>query len=233
MGLKSLFIKTPVEEEKRKVNDVQEVHPQLTPVPYELRPQTQPVATNEDFSVFMGQLQEVLEESNLPNVQDYMDLKKALENMQGMNMDEATKYKAVFATLQAAGCDLNALIESFNFYKNILEGEKQKFDEALSSTTSEAVLEKQKRIEELVRQNEEKSETIRKLNAEINSNQEQVSSMQVEVSSANAKIEQKKYNFAAAYQQVFNEIESDERKVKMYIGTIDKQQKTKKFGTKK
>ena len=115
MGLKDLFYKSSKNEESEQSTMPVPV-PISTPVYSTKYTAPTPSVTNEDFSVFYGQLMEALEEANLPNVQDYIDLKKSLINMQNLPMDEATKFKAVFATLSGAGCDLGELLQSFDYY---------------------------------------------------------------------------------------------------------------------
>jgi chromosome segregation ATPase len=219
MGFKSLFIVS----DKKNGSDEKQVTqapatPSVAPAPVPYIPTA--AQTNEDFSMFAEQLRSALDDANMPNVQDYMDLKQAVKNMDGIAMDESTKYKAVFATLQASGCDLKALVESFDYYGNIVDGEKQKFDEAIQSAVSDAVLDKQRKVESLTKENEEKAADIKRLTEEINANQQQITTLSVEVSTANSKIEQKKANFTAAYQQLKNEMEADRKKVELYVGAI-------------
>jgi hypothetical protein len=182
MGLKDLFYKSSNNEEPEQSTMPVPV-PISTPV-YSTKyttPTPTPSVTNEDFSVFYGQLMEVLEEANLPNVQDYIDLKKSLINMQNLPMDEATKFKAVFATLSGAGCDLGELLQSFDYYGNVVDAEKQKFEEAIQSSLSDAVLEKQKTVEQLSKQNEQAASEIQRLTQTMAESQNQIASLQVEI----------------------------------------------------
>ena len=99
--------------------------------------------------MFVQELEAALEKANLPSQQDYLDFAKSLKNMESLPMDEATRYKAAYATLQSVGCDLGQLIDSFDYYQGILDGEKDKFDEALRSTVNETVMQKEQQIKQL------------------------------------------------------------------------------------
>lgn len=198
----------------------------LTPMPGDAY-QPAPALTN-DFTMFYEQLSNALDEANLPTQQDYMDLKQALTNMASLPIDEASKYKAAFATLQSVGCDITALLESFNYYNNVIDSEKHKFDEATQGAVSNAVLEKQKTVEQLTQQNQTNAEQIRQLTEQTNANAQQIAGLQAEISTSTSKIEQKKANFKAAYDKMKTEMESDKQKIQMFIGTAQTAPKTKK-----
>jgi predicted nuclease with TOPRIM domain len=203
-------------DEANKGATVQSTQP--APVPY--IPPVPVSVSSEDFTVFHTQLTDALEAANMQNVQDYMDLKKALQNMASLPMDENTKFLAAFATMQTAGVDAQTFLESFDYYNNVVDGEKNKFDEAIQAALSEAVLDKQKTIERLSKQNETNTAEISRLTSEIASNNQQITTLQVEVSTDNAKLDQKKANFAAAYNKVKAEIQSDLVKAQQHIGTL-------------
>lgn len=216
MGLKSLFIK---EDPKTAPATADADKNRPAPVPY-VPPQTLVPATSEDFMTFYTQLEESLEEANLPNVQDYMDLKKALANMANLPMNEDTKIQAAFAAMATAGGNAQAFQESFDYYKNIIETEKTKFEEAFASMQSDAVLEKQKTIETLTKKNEDNATKVQQLTEETNANAQKIAQLQVEVSTDNARLEQKKANFNAAYQKVMSEIDADMAKIQKHIGAL-------------
>jgi chromosome segregation ATPase len=225
MGFKDLFIVT----EKKDVGDTTSAAPTSAPqpVPY-IPPVVRTTVSNEDFSLFREQLEESLEAANLPTKQDYMDLRKALVNMNGLQMDEATKYKAAFATLQSVGCDVSEIVDSFNYYGNVVDGEKQKFDEATQSALSDDVLEKQQTVESMTKENVKSATEIKRLTEKTTANQQQITALQTEISAVTSKIDQKKATFEAAYDKVKSEMQADLEKVKLYLGNIAPAPKTKK-----
>jgi chromosome segregation ATPase len=183
--------------------------------PTESRPRV--VAAEGDTSPFIKQLEMALEKANLPSQQDYLDFAKALKNMESLPMDEATRYKAAYATLQSVGCDLRELIESFTYYQGILDGEKDKFEEALRATVSETVNEKERQIKQLAAENEDHSAEIQKLTAAININQQKLNALQAELGDVNTKLGQRKAGFLAAYSALRQRMQGDEGKIKMYL----------------
>lgn len=205
--------------------------PEAAPQPTIVQQQSAPIQTqyisnssSEDFNNFLAQLEEALDAANMPNTQDYMDLRTALKNMSEISIDEPSKYKAAFATLQAAGCDLKELLNSFDYYENVLTTEEHKFNEAVEASASDSVGKDQKELNRLMKENSDKSAQIQQLTNEINENTQKINTLQVSVSNGSAKVNQKKGDFEAALKKVQDELESDKKKVETYIGTMPIQQ---------
>lgn len=209
---KLLFVEKP-----GKVTPAQT--PQPAPVPYIEPSRNIPQVSNEDFGIFCQQLYDALEAANMPG-QDYMDLRQALKNMSNLSMAEETKFQAAFATMATSGADSESFMQSFDYYKNILLSEKQKFDEAIESAMSDSVHTKQATLKQLTETNEKNAAEIKRLTEEISANNTQCTSLQVEISSANSKLDQKKQNFEAAYQKIIKEIDEDSIKSQKYISML-------------
>ncbi|HTY59864.1 MAG TPA: hypothetical protein VMF59_13670, partial [Bacteroidota bacterium] len=101
MKFKDLWIKPPTDEGDQ--GDVVPRAPGSVPPPV----QASAPADDDATAPFVAQLEEALEKANLPSQQDYLDFAKALRNMGNLPMDEPTKYRAAFATLQSFGCNLH------------------------------------------------------------------------------------------------------------------------------
>ena len=115
----------------------------------------------------------------------------------------------------------------------MVDAEKQKFEEAIQSSLSDAVLEKQKTVERLSKQNEQASSEIQRLTQTMAESQNQIASLQVEISVSNSALNQKKVNFDAAYQKIKSEMQTDLEKVKLYIGSAPSPTPKTKKSTKK
>ncbi|MGA9120302.1 MAG: hypothetical protein WB699_13145 [Bacteroidota bacterium] len=217
MKFKDLWIKAPADDKasEESTNAPQSSNP--SPSSQSAYGAT-PGSTREgDSAIFVQQLDAALEKANLPSQQDYLDFAKALKNMESLPMDEATRYKAAYATLQSVGCDLRQLIDSFDYYEGILDGEKDKFDEALRSTVTESVMQKEKQIKQLTGENDDHSAEIQKLTAAINLNQQSITKLQGELADINARLDQRKSGFMAAYNSLKQRLQGDEGKIKTYL----------------
>jgi hypothetical protein len=212
MDIKGLFWKS---DKKSPTNEDKPTQIQAPPQSVHIAPSLTQVSP-EDFTMFCQQLYDALDAANMPG-QDYMDLRQALKNMSNLSMTEETKFQAIFATMATAGADSESFMQSFDYYKNILSSEKEKFDEAIESAISDSVHTKQATVEQLTDANTKNAVEIKRLTEEISANNTQITSFQIEISNASSKLDQKKQNFEAAYQKVEKEIDDDCIKSQKYI----------------
>jgi hypothetical protein len=213
MKFKDLWIK-PSEEESNKPDD----QPAEAEAPVQRQPQMPADAAA--IAPFVQQLEDALQKSNLPSQQDYLDFIKALHNMESLPMDEGTKFKAAFATLQSFGCDLNQLLESVDYYNGILEGERDKFDDALRATVGETVLDKEKKVKRLTDENLADTAEIQKLTTAIEKNQQEITQLQQELAEINGKLKRQEESFTAAFNEMKERLRTDVAKMKTYLGPV-------------
>jgi hypothetical protein len=218
MGLKDLFIKPATEKpvEKPATASVDDGASSL------YVPRTQQVLTQRSLPIdpgpFMIQLKEALEKSDLPGQQTYLAFSKALANMEKLPMDEATKFQAAFATLQATGCNVTQLIESFHYFEGILDSEKDKFEEALHATIGDSVVKKEGEIKQLTNENADHAAEIQKLTSLIAANQQNIAELQNELADVNDKLKQKENSFMAAFKSLKDQLQADAGKINTYLG---------------
>jgi chromosome segregation ATPase len=146
--------------------------------------------------------------------------------MESLPMDEATKFKAAFATLQSFGCELDQLLESFDYYNGILDGERDKFDEALRATVGEDVVDKEKQVKRLTDENLASSAEIQKLTAEIEANRQAIARLQQQLAEINGKLKRQEDSFTAAFNEVKERLRSDAAKITTYLGPVVAAQST-------
>lgn len=221
MGLKDLFIKPSEEKPSEKPDETTPVGPSpLSALPGERISRTSPVAQDVDAGPFLEQLKEAMDSADLPGQQTYLAFSKALKNMEKLPMDEATKFQAAFATLQATGSNVNQLTESFSYFGGILDAEKDKFEEALHATIGNSVVEKEDEIKKLTEENEEHSAEIKRLTESVAANQNAIVRLQGELSEVNNKLKQKENSFMEAYRMMKQQLQSDAQKINTYLGSL-------------
>jgi len=222
MKFKDLWIKPPEEGADPHDNAPPPAQPSQAPVP------PPPGADDSASGAFVAQLEAALEKANLPSQQDYLDFAKALKNMDNLPMDEATKYRAAFATLQSFGCDLRQLLDSFDYYNGILDGERDKFDEALRSRVNETIGDKEETVKRLNAENQEHAAEIAKLTDAMTSNQQSITQLQNELAEMNAKLKKQENGFNAAFNILKQRLQTDAGKIKTYLGAGDSPGSTRK-----
>jgi uncharacterized coiled-coil protein SlyX len=172
-----------------------------------------------DPGPFLEQLKEAMEKSDLPGQQTYLAFSKALSNMDKLPMDEATKFQAAFATLQATGCDVNQLLDSFHYFDGILDSEKDKFEEALHATIGDSVIKKENEIKQLTDENAGHSAQIQQLTETITANQRNIAALQTGLADVNGKLKQKENSFMSAYRSMKDQLQTDARKINTYLSS--------------
>jgi uncharacterized coiled-coil protein SlyX len=202
MGLKDLFIKPVQEKPPEQSGDSAPVAAApVNPLTRERLPRTAPVAADLDTAPFTEQLNDALDKADLPGQQTYLAFSKALKNMEKLPMDEATKFQAAFATLQATGSDVNQLIGSFSYF----------------ATIGDSVVEKENEIKKLTEENNDHSAEIKKLTEAITANQGNIERLQGELAGVNARLKQKENSFMEAYRMMKQQLQADEQKINMYL----------------
>ena len=193
-------------------------------------PSTQAPLSPDDVSSgpFLAQLEEALEKANLPSQQDYLDFAKALKNMDNLPMDEATKYRAAFATLQSFGCELRQLLDSFDYYNGIIDGERDRFEEALRSRVNETIVDKEDRVKQLNGENQENGAEIEKLTAKIATNQQVIGQLQNELTEINSRLKKQENGFNAAFNSLKQRLQTDAGKITTYLGPVESTRSSRK-----
>ena len=162
-------------------------------------------------------LSEVLDKNNFPGF-DYIEFKKAVRSILEMHqMEEQAAYKTAFATAQAMNVNASYLIDSALKYLSILETEEASFSHSaqsfLTRQLSNRDVEKQSLDKELIQIRSE-LDRLQKLLVEKES---RLAALQSETESVQAKFDQNKINFSAAYHSIVSQIKEDVEKMKKYL----------------
>lgn len=161
-------------------------------------------------------LLQAIESNNLDGF-DYLEYKKSLQALANLPMDEATKYRSAFATASTMGVSLSKLLESATYYVQILEREKNTFDEALKGKSENDVQGKRQEQERLRQALQQKAETIQRLTEEMKRDQSAVDEIDQYIASITQKLAQTKNNFEASYQNIYQQMDKDIQKIKQYL----------------
>jgi chromosome segregation ATPase len=210
-NLKSLFF---VSEEPNTQNRSEE----STPVKQDSPPPVseKPTATTSADQRIMEALQKALDDNNLPGF-DYLEFRNALKALEAIIPEEAMRYKSAFATASAAGLSVDNLLKSGVHYKEVLGGERQKFENALNQQIDHSVIAKKQQIAELQRDIESKHGLIEQLLREIEEHQQLSSQLAAEVNEVVQRIEATKHNFQSTLAVIVDQIENDLRNIQKHL----------------
>jgi hypothetical protein len=148
---------------------------------------------------------------------DYLEYKTSLQSLQKMDMDEATRFKSAFVMAKTLGLTKEKLLQSTDFYINILKSEEKKFKDALINQKEKQVKGREMDLKTIEKSMADKQAMIEKLKAEIEAGQQQLSQIKAEISEAVQKIDSTNEQFMIALHSVLDQITEDRSKIQNYL----------------
>lgn len=158
-------------------------------------------------------LTKAISDANLPG-EDYLEFVQALKAMKDIPLELNIKIQTVLATLSTKGLTISKVIESADYYMNVLENEKRKFYEALELNKKSNVSQNRVGIDDLEKENKQKEEMIVGLKKEIIANQEKIDKIKSEIIVSESKIKKTEDDFILTFQTVANQIKDNVENIK-------------------
>jgi hypothetical protein len=168
--------------------------------------------TDQFYDILLGSM-----EQNNQEGFDYLEYKKSLQTLAKMSMDEQTRYFSAYAAAQAMGITAEKLVNSAQFYSNVLKKEEEKFQIAHQAQREKQIGGKEKAITDLEATIKAKGEQIARLTEEIRIHQEEMGKMKDEISESVIKIETTMNDFQTTYHDLLSQIEKDIENMKKYL----------------
>lgn len=174
-----------------------------------LKTEKKKVVISENESIvndkIMMELLYALDENNQKGF-DYLEFKNAVKSLKSIEMDEKTRYVSAFTTAKTLGLTVPKLIDSIEFYLNILQVQKKKFNESLNKNISNLSL-SQKR---------EYSKTISLKKEQIKQLTKEILELEKEVNDVSSK-GYSNYEFESTINVLFREMRDDIKKIKTHL----------------
>jgi peptidoglycan hydrolase CwlO-like protein len=182
-----------------------------TSVSGNLSSSTEQVAGEFNQHIF-DSLTKAIADSNLPG-EDYLEYMQALKAMKDLPLDESIKIQTVLATLSTKGLTVQRVLETADYYLNVLESEKKKFYSVLDNQAKGAINAKKGKILELEKLNKDKAAQIAALTNEINQIHKEVESINAEIDDSENKIKKTESSFLFTFDKVADQIKQDVTKI--------------------
>ena len=173
-------------------------------------------STGKASSKFTNILLGAMDANNIDGF-DYLEYKQTLHNLSKMPMDEQTRYQSAYAAAQPMGVTPARLLETAQFYIDVLKKEEAKFGTALANQRTKQIGDKEQQIQQMDRLVIEKTKQIERLKKEIEHHKKQSSEMKASISDATVKVETTKNNFIASYNLLVGQIKRDMDNMKKYL----------------
>jgi uncharacterized protein (DUF3084 family) len=165
---------------------------------------------------FVEILSSALEKNNQEGF-DYLEFRQALKNLAKMPMDEATRFQSAYAMAQTLGITPAKLVESANFYLNVLQGEQARFNEAHAQQRAKLIGNREEEIRNLEATVQQKTEQIKQLTQQIEEHRQQSEKIRSEINDSTIKIETTKADFEATFDSVAGRIQDDLAKIQQHL----------------
>ncbi len=165
---------------------------------------------------FVEILASALEKNNQPGF-DYFEFRQALKNLAKMPMDEQTRFHSAYAMAQTMGITPEKLVESAQFYLDVLQKEQSKFNEAHAQQRARLIGNREEEVKNLEAMMENKAEQIRQLTQQIEEHRQRSEQIRKEVSDSTVKIETTKADFEATFNSVTAQLQEDIGKIRQYL----------------
>lgn len=177
-----------------------------------------PVITAQFQQALYEHLEEAIEVNDLPGV-DYFEFKKSFAALKASGLDEITALKSAFASLSANNpdFDLDKLTATADHYIAILNKEDEQFQEELAGQIDTEITTRTSNVTSLEEANQAKLEQIAALQAEIAENNSTIATLQSEIVTEQASIDQTAKNWAFTLNVAIQNIETDKANVAKYL----------------
>lgn len=212
--LKSVFVVEEEGADKKSPDQQQTQHPaEMTAPPPTVRRTAEAGSVSDKFvDILLGAL-----EKNNQQGFDYLEFRQALKNLSKMPMDEQTRYHSAYAMAQTMGITPAKLVESAQFYLNILANEQAKFNEAHAQQRARLIGNREDEVKNLDAMIRQKNEQIKQLSQQIEEHRQRSEQIRKEIDESTIKIENTKADFGATFDSVTGQIQEDIGKIQQYL----------------
>ncbi len=166
-----------------------------------------------DLDKFEKHFEELFDKVNMQGP-DYYEFWKMMETLEAAVPDETVRMTAVFSTLKIQGLSKDMLINSAEKYMQVVDKDKQEFQNAVNTKVLGEIESRKSSVEALEKKNKADHEMILKLTKEINDNQQKITSLKKEVIDEEAKINSNKNGYNIACDAMLAKLSGDMQKIK-------------------
>ncbi len=208
--IKSVFVEE-VETKSDKDKDVPPSEPEPS-IPQENK------SVREDIEKFQDILFEALEKGNVEGF-DYLEFIRSISNLkkQNINNDEKTLFLSAYALSKTMNVDKDAILTSADYYLDLLNKEKVKFNDALVNKAAVKIKDKKENRELIINELERDKIEFDKLKKRIETNNKTLEKIEQELITANTKVKNIKVGFEQALTNLSSKILTDKEKIQKYI----------------
>jgi predicted nucleic acid-binding Zn-ribbon protein len=164
----------------------------------------------------LDMLAKVIEQNNLPGF-DYYEFKRSVTMLQQMALDEPTAFKSAFQTASTVGVTKEKLLETAQYYRNLMEKEQSTFSAALETQSKKRITDRQTEIQRLKDQITRHEEQLTRLQEEIAAYKNDVTQAEQQITTDTEKLATTQAAFGTTLQAILFTIDSDLEKIHQHL----------------
>jgi TolA-binding protein len=149
-----------------------------------------------------------LKKSNLEGF-DYLEFIQAVERLKSMPMEEGLAFRSAYSTVNTVGLTKEKLLESANYYLDVLEKEQRVFEQTVEDRRLIKIERQKNRIRALEEEVKKLSERIDDMKKKISQYQKEQENIRITLDSENEKINLTEKTFETTISSVIDRIEKD------------------------
>lgn len=153
-------------------------------------------------------LMEAMEAANLPGF-DYLEYKKALQNLKKMDFTDSVRFQTAYAAAQSMGVTPKQLQDSAQHYLTVLDAEHKKFSSALAGQRNAQVSEKEKQLKQLDADIQRQEAKIRDLQAQIGKSRQEQAKLLATIETSTGKLMKTQADFEKTIKVITDGIRQD------------------------
>lgn len=165
---------------------------------------------------FTNVLLKALEANNQEGF-DYIEFKRAVQNLFKLDMGEENTYKSAFATAQTMGATPQGLVDSAQKYLQVLAAEEKKFESALIKQRDKQVQSRVTNLQKMEASIAGKEQKIEQLRQEIEAEKKKLQTVRTEIEEATIKVESTGKDFVVSYRHLVKQIQQDIDNIGKYL----------------
>ncbi len=166
-----------------------------------------------DLEKFERHFEELFDKANLPGP-DYYEFYKMMETLEAAVTDENIRMAAVYSTLKIQGMSKEMLVSSAEKYRQVIDKDKQEFQQAVKTKVMGEIEGRRTSIEELEKRNKTNAEMIQNLTRENSESLGKITALKKEIREAETKIDNNQHGYNVACDAMLIKLANDIGKIK-------------------
>lgn len=148
---------------------------------------------------------------------DYLEFKSSLKALNNTPLDEENKFKSAFAMAQTMGLTKEKLLKTAEYYKNLLEQDKDGFRTHLKTAVQEKAKSYTSQKSQLTKMIAQKEAEVKKLTEQITQHKAQLDDVCDQESNMESKALESRDKYLGTYQFIAAQFDKDITKIKQYL----------------